>query len=167
MRARRGRFAPALLASGLLFLLCLAAAAVGAQPAAGDESAAAPDTTAPPPPPEATPAPAESLTVAEMSFGLGYDYESKAPVDVADTFPAGTERVYCYTRVVGASEPTEIVHAWYREGQTMAKVPLRIGSPDWRTVSSKLIVPAAPGRWEVKVLGPDGAVLDSGSFTIE
>jgi hypothetical protein len=114
---------------------------------------------------EATPAP--SLEIQGMVFARDYDPAAKTPVESADTFPADVGRVICFTRVIGAAEPTTITHAWYHEGNTMAKVDLDVGSASWRTYSSKNVLPSWTGSWEVRVLDASGVVLASKSFTIE
>ncbi len=108
-----------------------------------------------------------TLAVADMAFGTGYDYAQRQVVGEATTFPAGTEHIFCATRLTGATTPTEITHAWYHEGKTMAKVTLAVASSDWRTVSSKTLLPAWTGNWEVQVLDAAGNVLKTMSFTVE
>jgi len=107
-----------------------------------------------------------ALDVVEMVVAAGFDRENRLPEQAGEVFPAGTERLWCYTRVQGAALPVDIVHAWYHEGETRARVSLPVRSPDWRTWSSKLLLPAWTGHWEVKVLDPDGLVLASRTFTI-
>ncbi len=114
----------------------------------------------------ATETAASALDVSEMVVAAGFDREDRIPEQVGEVFPAGTERLWCYTRVRGAATPLEIVHVWYHEGETRARVTLPVRSADWRTWSSKLLLPAWTGRWEVKVLDPDGLVLASRTFTI-
>jgi hypothetical protein len=111
--------------------------------------------------------PKTPLGATEFAFGRGYDRAGKAPVDTGTVFPADVGQVFCYTRIVGAAEATEVVHAWYHEGETKAKVSLPVNSASWRTYSSKLILPAWTGRWEVKILDSDGAILASRSFTVQ
>jgi hypothetical protein len=110
---------------------------------------------------------ASELSVTEMAFGTGYDYENRGLIDEGSTFPAGVEVVWCRTRIEGAATATTVTHVWYRDGKTMARVELAIGSPNYRTVSSKKLLPEWTGRWEVKVLDSAGTVLRSESFTVE
>ena len=107
------------------------------------------------------------LTVPQMAFGTGYDYETRVLEGEGDTFPAGVEVVWCRTRIDGAAEATTVTHVWYRDGKTMARVELKVASPSYRTVSSKKILPEWTARWEVKVLDTEGTVLRSESFTVE
>jgi len=107
-----------------------------------------------------------ALSVVEIVVAAGFDREARTPTDVADSFPAGTDRLWCYTRVMGAQQPLDIVHAWYHEGETRARVSLPVRSADWRTWSRKGLLPGWTGQWVVKVLDPDGLVLATRSFTI-
>ncbi len=115
---------------------------------------------------ESTPAEV-GLEVAEMSFGTDYDRDTRSLIGTATTFPAGVERLWCRTRILGADDPTTITHVWYRDGKTMARVELAVRSNDWRTVSSKLLLPDWTGVWEVKVLDPAGTILRAESVTVE
>ncbi|MFH1842702.1 MAG: DUF2914 domain-containing protein [bacterium] len=108
-----------------------------------------------------------SLLVEEFALGHGYDREARAPLDTATVFAADVERIYCYTRIVGAEIPTQITHAWYHEGENRAKVRLAVGLPSWRTFSYKTILPIWTGRWEVKVLDAEDNVLATRKFTIQ
>lgn len=107
-----------------------------------------------------------SLEVVEMGFGHGYDREDRALIGEQAEFPAATPTVYCRTRIVGAAEPTTITHVWYRDGKTVAHVELTVGSPDWRTVSSKQLLPSWTGDWEVRVLDGAGNLLRSETFVV-
>jgi hypothetical protein len=48
----------------------------------------------------------------------------------------------------------------------MGRVPLNVAGTNWRTWSSKNIEQIWTGDWRVDVVGPDGAVLESVSFTV-
>jgi len=119
-------------------------------------------------PPAAEKAPAteeaEKLpSVAASAICLGV--EEHEPVEPGDSFAAGVDRLYCWTKIEGAAE-SSVVHAWIHEGTTRARVELNVGSDSWRTYSTKQILPAWTGSWEVKVLTPQGAVLHSIPFTV-
>ncbi|MFO7654773.1 MAG: DUF2914 domain-containing protein [Candidatus Krumholzibacteriia bacterium] len=131
-----------------------AAVATAGAAVAPDEAAV--DTTAAP----------DGLAVAGIRFGTGIDPERREPAGVADTFAADVGRVYCWTLVEGARTPTQITHAWYHQGEPMAKVVLPVGAQRWRTYSSKAILPEWTGPWEVKVLDAQGAIIGSASFTV-
>jgi len=109
---------------------------------------------------------APALEVVEMGFGNGYDREARALIGEQAEFPAETGTVYCRTRIVGAAEPTSVTHVWYRDGKTVAHVELTVGSPDWRTVSSKQLLPSWTGDWEVRVLDEAGNLLRAEAFVV-
>jgi hypothetical protein len=48
----------------------------------------------------------------------------------------------------------------------VARVPLRVAGSNWRSWSSKNIDPMWTGSWRVDIVGPDGTVLQSLSFTV-
>ncbi len=88
------------------------------------------------------------------------------PVDHVQTFPASEGVLYCFTRITGASADTTVTHVWYREGKEMARVVLPVRSADWRTWSSKRILPQWTGRWKVEILDSDENLLQTITFTV-
>lgn len=107
---------------------------------------------------------AATIEVAEAAICTSV--EEREPVGAASSFPAGTERLYCFTDLRGAEGQT-VVHAWIHEGTTRARVELTARADRWRTWSSKQILPEWTGAWEVKVLTAAGAVLHTETFTVE
>jgi hypothetical protein len=117
-----------------------------------------------------TPAPekaAASTARVTFEFGRGLDRETRTLQEPGTTFASDVDEVWCLTRIEGLAAPTTVTHAWYQEGETRARVDLPVGSANWRTWSSKRILPAWTGRWEVKVLDADGTVLGSAAFEIQ
>jgi hypothetical protein len=110
--------------------------------------------------------PANAILV-DMAFGTEVDRETRTLEGEAEEFPAGTERVFCLTRIRNAEPPFAVTHAWFHEGKHMARVELNVGSGDWRTYSSKRLLTTWTGAWEVKVLDGAGKVLASREFTIK
>lgn len=103
---------------------------------------------------------------AELALGLGIDRGVRELQDPGREFTADCGKVFCLARIVGADSPTTVTFVWYHEGRTMARVDLPVRSHDYRTWSSKNILPAWTGAWEVKLLDPQGLVLGATSFTI-
>lgn len=93
--------------------------------------------------------------------------EQQMPVDQIHTYPADFGKLYYFTRIVGAIEPTEITHVWLYQEQEMARVILPVNSPDWRTYSSKRFLPQWAGKWTVKVLDAQGQELADHWFYLE
>ncbi len=104
--------------------------------------------------------------VVEIAFGTDIDREKRELVGESAAFTAGIEKVFCLSRILGLEAPTSVTHVWYRDGKTMARVDLNVGSSNWRTWSSKRLLPDWTGRWEVKILDSDGRVLGGGDFVV-
>jgi hypothetical protein len=94
------------------------------------------------------------------------DVVDRQPVDSAVEFPASVGRLYCYTRIIGAQEPTQVVHVWYFGDVERARVTLSVNGSNWRTYSSKVIQPHEIGSWRVEVLDPDGNNLETVQFDV-
>lgn len=112
-------------------------------------------------------APDPVLTVVEMAVGTDYDRQTRQLGGEGTVFAADTPQLWCRTRITGAVEPTTVTHVWYHRDKTLARVDLPVNSADWRTVSSKRLLPDWTGPWEVKVLDAAGTVLHSLQFTVE
>lgn len=106
-----------------------------------------------------------SLAVAEAVLTTGV--QDRQPVDTVSAVPADVGRVFLWTRITGAQGEADVVHAWYRGDEEMARVPVRVASPDWRTWTSKQILPHWTGSWRVEVQGPGGEVLETVSFQVQ
>ena len=108
----------------------------------------------------------EPEAIVEIAFGTDIDRENRELVGENDVFAAGIEKIFCLSRIQGLAAPTSVTHVWYRDGKTMARVDLNVGSSNWRTWSSKRLLPDWTGRWEVKILDSDDRVLGSGGFVV-
>lgn len=109
------------------------------------------------------------LIAAELSVieaVVTTEIRDREPVDSVQGYPAGIERLYCFTRVVGAEDDTFVTHVWYFADEEMAQIELPVRSSDWRTWSSKSILPAWAGDWRVDVVDPAGNRLASVSFVL-
>ncbi len=95
------------------------------------------------------------------------DVVDREPVGTGDIFSSQIKKVMCFTRVVGAKNETEILHNWYFQEDLVASVNLRVGSENWRTFSSKSIVPEYAGEWKVEILSQNGKVLKKIYFILE
>ncbi|MBR9985643.1 MAG: DUF2914 domain-containing protein [Desulfosarcina sp.] len=91
----------------------------------------------------------------------------RMPVGSGDVIPAGTQRVYCFTRIDGAQGETEITHNWYHKGVLKASVALPVRASEWRTWSSKALLPEWTGEWMVEVLSRDGKPLEGLIFFVQ
>ena len=66
---------------------------------------------------EATPA-QETATVQEPSnlqvevAAVCKDVIDRAPVEAGSSFPASVGRLFCFTKITGAVDPTHVTHVW-------------------------------------------------------
>jgi hypothetical protein len=102
-------------------------------------------------------APAEQTAAAEATLqvetaAIATGIENREPVGAAETFPAGTEKLYCYSKITGGKEGDEIVHKWMKGDMEVGSVPLKINGSPWRTKSSKTLGADAAGQWSVEIL---------------
>ena len=104
----------------------------------------------------------DGLTVEKMIFCTGI--EDRLPVGESTQFFESVERIYCYTRINGATDTLLVTHVWFFGDEEKARVPLTIKSASWRTWSSKKMLDVWAGVWRVDILGPDGEVLLSREF---
>ena len=105
------------------------------------------------------------LRVGEMCFCAAV--KDRAPIGVADTFPADIFSIYCYTRILGAKDTVAIVHSWHRGGSRVTDVKLDVRSSQWRTWSHKKMAPQLRGDWRVDVVAPDSSIIASKKFFLE
>ena len=92
---------------------------------------------------------------------------NRVPIGKGSVFNVGIERLYCFTKIVGAKTDTTIIHNWYLNGNLKASVTLPVNSASWRTWSSKEITPIEFGDWMVEVLTADGDALENILFLIQ
>jgi len=93
--------------------------------------------------------------------------EDRAPIASASVFSDSVGQLYCFTKVVGATTDTTIIHHWYLNGKLKASVTLPVRSASWRTWSSKKITPGETGDWMVEVVTEDGNALESILFLVQ
>ncbi len=110
---------------------------------------------------------ATDTTPTVSQLVVGTVVQNLQPAGVADTFPADVGTVACFMAVEGHFATTELYHVWMHGDQQMARVPLVVKGPTWRTWSTKKILPAWTGAWSVKVEDAQGNVLKSVDFTIQ
>ena len=91
----------------------------------------------------------------------------RVPIGRGSVFHTDTERLYCFTKVVGAKTDTTITHHWYMNGRLKASVTLPVKSASWRTWSSKKITPNDTGDWMVEILTADGNAVESILFLVQ
>jgi hypothetical protein len=108
----------------------------------------------------------DTVTLTVEDGTICKDVVDYTAIEPGSSFPASVDKVYCYTKIVGAIDPTEITHVWFYGDIERARVTLAVDSPLWRTYSSKIIQPYEVGSWNVVVLDQSENVLESFSFNI-
>ncbi len=108
---------------------------------------------------------AEDLSVTEAVVATSV--ENLVPEGVAETFDAAVGKLYAFSRIIGAEGETTVKHLWFHEDNLITEVALLISSPNWRTYSSKKLLPSMTGSWRVDITQRDGTVLKSLPFTVE
>ena len=91
----------------------------------------------------------------------------REPINDGLVFSASMGPVFYFTEVKGAHNPAQITHIWYYEGEQMAKVPLSVEGPRWRTWSSKRMVENWKGSWRVEAVDEHGNLLSSQTFEVQ
>ncbi|WP_321372289.1 DUF2914 domain-containing protein [uncultured Desulfuromusa sp.] len=93
--------------------------------------------------------------------------KNQLPVDRIESYRADFGKLFCFTRIVGAQEDTEVTHVWYYQDAELARVTLPVRSSDWRTYSSKRFLPQWAGQWKVAVLDEEGSEIAVIPFLLE
>jgi len=106
-----------------------------------------------------------SLTIARLVVGTGV--ENSEPAGAAETFPASTEKVYCFLEATNIAKDTEVSFVWSYGDKEMLKttLPLKAG-PKWRTYANKNLR-GLKGDWKVEIKDSEGKVLKDVKFKVE
>lgn len=108
---------------------------------------------------------ASAVSVGEAAIGTAV--EDRVLVGQGFQFDSSVGRLYAFTRIVGAPSETRVSHRWYYGDQLMAEVSLPVRGTNWRTWSTKSVIPDWVGNWRVDVVAEDGSVLDSLNFSVQ
>jgi len=103
------------------------------------------------------------VTIETMKFGTGV--EKNEVIGEGTSFPASTEKVFCWLKVLNGENQT-LTAKWYLNDVWISDVPLEIISNAMRTYSAKTIA-GNKGTWKVDIANDKGEVMQSGSFTTE
>jgi hypothetical protein len=111
---------------------------------------------------------AQDQASAEVSnIAVCTSVENRQPVGTDSVFDAGVGKLYCFTKIVGMADTSEISHVWFYEDKEMTKVDLAVKAKTWRTWSAKTILPEWKGAWRVEVHDQEDNILASISFTLK
>ena len=106
---------------------------------------------------------AKSAATVEVSVGTAV--ADHALTGAAESFPKGTAKLYCFSKVTGAAD-SEVEHVWYKGDVEQGRVKLKVGGSPWRTYSTKTLGEDASGDWRCDVV-QNGTVLQSVKFKVE
>jgi hypothetical protein len=108
---------------------------------------------------------AAGLNVVQAVVGTGV--ENRAPVGVAETFPASTEKVYCFLEAADIPKDTNVSFVWFHGKDELLKttLPLKMGKR-WRTHADKNLR-GLKGDWKVEVRDEGGNVIKEVKFKVE
>jgi hypothetical protein len=109
--------------------------------------------------------PSPSFKVTRMVIAEGV--EGREPVGVSETFPAATEKVYCFLEATNIEDGTHVAFVWYFGDKEVHAfdLPLEKG-PRWRTFAYKNLR-GQTGSWRVEVKDPTGNPIKSVSFKVQ
>jgi len=138
-----------------IFVFTIAASLVMILPAFAQEKAK----------PEGPPKEKSSFKIARLVVGTGV--ENKEPVGVAETFPAATEKVYCFLEAIDITEDVEVSFVWFHGQKEMRKfsLPLKKGSR-WRTYAFKNLF-GLEGDWKVEIKDAQGNLIKEVTFSVK
>ena len=108
--------------------------------------------------------PKSKLTAPEAVMATGV--ENLLPQGVAKAFKADVNKLFCFTKIEGASEDTTITHVWFHDGEEMANVTLNIKGSPYRTYSTKIIESHKTGDWSVKIMDAQGKLITEVPFEV-
>jgi hypothetical protein len=91
---------------------------------------------------------------------------TRIPWGLRDAFPSNIGTLYCFTQLAEIPLQGVISHIWYYGKREMARVELTVSPPQWRTWSSKTILPNWKGNWKVDIVWGDH-ILKTLTFIIE
>jgi len=93
--------------------------------------------------------------------------ENREPQGAAETFPASTERVFCFLELANIPKDMEVTFSWTYKDKEVNKttLPVKAGSK-WRTFASKT-VKDMKGDWKVEVKDGSGKTLKDVKFKVE
>lgn len=107
---------------------------------------------------------AQNIEVATLEIGT--TVEDRNIVNPDTSFSSSVGNLFCFTRITGAEDTTQVSHVWYYDDEEMARTELNVRSSDWRTWSSKNILPTWVGSWRVVIEDASGNSLAEQTFEI-
>ncbi|MFB3887696.1 MAG: DUF2914 domain-containing protein [Thermodesulfobacteriota bacterium] len=105
------------------------------------------------------------LTISRAVIGTGV--ENREPVGVAETFPATTEKVYCFIEATDIPKDSEVTFVWFhgKDEKLKTTLPLKEGKR-WRTSADKSLR-GLKGDWKAEIKDAQGNLLKEVKFKVE
>ena len=92
--------------------------------------------------------------------------KDRQPSGIGSVFPEDLDKLYCFTKIIGAVGATYVYHVWYFKDKEIARVKLPVKSKSWRTWSSKNLH-IGLGYGYVEVVSESGDMLGRAEFKIQ
>ena len=108
---------------------------------------------------------AEESTLSLEDVQICSAIEDRQPAGAAAAFPDDLEKIYCFTKVVGAADTTSVNHVWYMGDKQIISVNLSVKAASWRTWSSKML-DMGLGKGHVEIVSEGGDVLGKAEFEV-
>ena len=118
--------------------------------------------------PDVAVAPTSAFSVLRAYVCKGI--EQSEPTEAGKSFvpaPDGVLRLCTFSEIGGPARPDTILHVWYWGEREMARVPLRVQGPRWRTWSTKQILDEWRGEWHDDITDRVDALLSRLDFSVE
>jgi len=96
--------------------------------------------------------------------------EASEPTQAGVSFPPGEEgasSLCCFSEIGVQAARDTVVHVWSWGDQEMARIPLEVRGPRWRTWSVKGVQDAWRGAWHVDITDRSGFVIMRLDFSVE
>ena len=98
---------------------------------------------------------------------VGTGVENLEPAGVAETFPATTEKVYCFLKAVDIAKDSEVTLVWSQGQKELRKKTLSLKQgARWRTFDWKNLN-GLKGEWKIEVKDAAGNLLKDVKFKVE
>jgi hypothetical protein len=105
------------------------------------------------------------FTISRLVVGTGI--ENREPTGVAESFPASTEKVFCFLDAKDISKEYEISFVWFNGQTEMRKTTLSLkAGKRWRTFADKNLR-GLKGDWKVEIRDGSGSVVKDVKFKVE
>jgi len=102
----------------------------------------------------------------EIQIGTGI--EAKALSGAAEAFRIAPDtKLYVWTKVAGVPADSKVTVGFWKGDKEAYKREFTVASDPYRTNVYRTFRAGDGGDWTAKVLGPDGAELAVGKFTVE